>query len=128
MTLENIIKGTAIVAIIVLIFIAKVALDKATAAENRAAEARRALDACEQIAGTLQAARRTDQITTAAMEKKQHETAEKMADIRRYSCHVDDDSRLDDRLRELAREAYRVAVCTGTDDPHVQTADRPGEP
>lgn len=128
MTLESIIKGAAILAIFVLIFIAKIALDKAKAAEGREAEARRALASCEQIADTLQAARQADQITTAAMEKKQHDTAEKMADIRRDSCHVDDDSRLDERLRELAREAYRVALCSGTDDPSVQTADRPGKP
>lgn len=128
MTLESIIKGAAILAVLVLVFTAKIALDKARAAEGREAEARRALAACEQIADTLQAARQADQITTAAMEKKQHDTAEKMADIRRDSCHVDDGSRLDDKLRELAREAYRVAVCTGTDDPRVQAADRPGKP
>lgn len=128
MTLESIIKSAAILAIFVLVFIAKIALDKAKAAEGRETEARRALAACEQIADTLQAARQTDQLTTAAMEKKQNDAAEKMADIRLDSCHVDDNSRLDDRLRELAREAYRVAVCTGTDDPSVQTADRPGKP
>lgn len=101
-------------ALLVIVSIAAVrtATRKAEAAKQAEAQAWADLAACLERERQAVKARTIDIQTTRDMEIKQHESTEKFNEIRSDSCHIDDDARLDQRVRELAIEAYRVAICT----------------
>lgn len=84
----------------------------AEAAKQAEAQAQADLAACLERERQAAKARATDIQTIRDMEIKQHEATAKFNEIRSDSCHIDDDARLDQRVRELAIDAYRVAICT----------------
>ena len=105
--------------VIVSVAAARTAAHKADAASARAEAAKQAeaqtradLAACLERERQADKARTIETQTIRDMETKQHETAIKFSEIRRDSCHIDDDARLDQRVRELAIDAYRVAICS----------------
>lgn len=124
--------------VIVSVAVARTATHKAEAANARAEAARQAeaqaqadLAACLERERQTAKARTIETQTTRDMEIKQYEAALKFNEIRRDSCHIDDDARLDQRVRELAIDAYRVAICTestAANDPQVPAAAGPGTP
>jgi biopolymer transport protein ExbD len=124
--------------VIVSIAAARTATHKAEAADARAEAAKQAeaqaqadLAACLERERQAVKARTIDAQTTRYMEIKQDEAQAKFNEIRSDSCHIDDDARLDQRVRELAIEAYRVAICTepaAAYDPSVPATTRPGTP
>lgn len=85
---------------------------RAEAAKQAEAQAQADLAACLERERQTAMARTIETQTTRDMEIKQHEATAKFNEIRSDSCHIDDDARLDQRVRELAIEAYRVAICT----------------
>lgn len=85
---------------------------RAEAAKQAEAQAQADLAACLERERQAAKARAIDIQTTRDMEIKQHEATAKFNEIRSDSCHIDDDARLDQRVRELAIDAYRVAICT----------------
>lgn len=85
---------------------------RAEAARQAEAQAQADLAACLERERQTAKARAIDIQTTRDMEIKQHEAAAKFNEIRSDSCHIDDDARLDQRVRELAIDAYRIAICT----------------
>lgn len=98
---------------------------RAEAAKQAEAQAQADLAACLERERQAAKARTIDAQTTRDMEIKQHEAAAKFNEIRSDSCHIDDDARLDQRVRELAIDAYRVAICTdgaAANDPSVPAA------
>ena len=112
-----------IIALIALVIVSiaavRAATHKAEAASARAEDAKQAeaqaqadLAACLERERQAAKARTIDAQTTRDMEIKQHEATAKFNEIRSDSCHIDDDARLDQRVRELAIDAYRVAICT----------------
>lgn len=88
-------------------------------AESSAAELAQRV---EDLSAAALSAARADETATREMEARRDETISKLNEVREKSCHIDDDSRLDDRLRELIADAYRVAVCTETDAPPMPAA------
>lgn len=120
------------VVVIVSIAAARTATHKAEAADARAEAAKQAeaqaqtdLAACLEREKQTAKARAIETQTIRDMETKQHEATAKFNEIRRDSCHIDDDARLDQRVRELAIDAYRVAICresAAANDPSVSTA------
>lgn len=118
--------------VIVSVAAARTATHKAEAASARAEAAKQAeaqaqadLAACLERERRAGKARTIETQTIRDMETKQHETSIKFNEIRRDSCHIDDDARLDQRVRELAIDAYRVAICTesaAANDPSVPAA------
>lgn len=110
-----------VLAFLVIVSIAAVrtATHKADAASARAEAARQAeaqaqadLAACLEREQQTAKARTIEAQTIRDLEIKQHEATAKFNEIRSDSCHIDDDARLDQRVRELAIDAYRVAICT----------------
>ena len=104
---------------------AKTEAAKAEAAKQAEAQAQADLAACLERERQADKARTIDTQTIRDMEIKQHEATAKFNEIRRDSCHIDDDARLDQRVRELAIDAYRVAICTesaAANDPSVSAA------
>lgn len=104
---------------------AEAASARAEAAEQAQAQAQADLAACLERERQAGKARTIETQTIRDMETKQHETDLKFSEIRRDSCHIDDDARLDQRVRELAIDAYRVAICTepaAANDPSVPAA------
>lgn len=91
---------------------AKTEAANAEAAKQAEAQAQADLAACLEREQQTAKARTIEAQTTRDMEVKQHEATAKFNEIRSDSCHIDDDSRLDQRVRELAIDAYRVAICT----------------
>lgn len=85
---------------------------RAEAAKQAEAQAQADLAACLEREQRAAKARTIETQTTRDMEIKQHEATAKFNEIRSDSCHIDDDARLDQRVRELAIDAYRVAICT----------------
>ncbi len=124
--------------VIVSVVAARTATHKADAANARAEAAKQAeaqtradLAACLERERQAGKARAIETQTIRDMETKQHETSLKFNEIRRDSCHIDDDARLDQRVRELAIDAYRVAICTesaAANDPSVPAAAGPRAP
>lgn len=84
----------------------------AEAAKQAEAQAQADLAACLERERQAAKARTIETQTIRDMEIKQHEATAKFNEIRSDSCHIDDDARLDQRVRELAIDAYRVAICT----------------
>jgi hypothetical protein len=85
---------------------------RAEAAKQAEAQAQADLAACLERERQTAKARTIETQTIRDMEIKQHEATAKFNEIRSDSCHIDDDARLDQRVRELAIDAYRVAICT----------------
>lgn len=130
MTTETAAKATAILAAASLIaaFVALLARGEAArerdAARTETERAREDLESCERTVAALRTAGEAERKAREITEAKKNAVAQKMETIRADSCHVDDGGgTLDARLRDLAVEAYRVAVCTATDGDGVQTAD-----
>lgn len=126
---ETAAKATAILAAASMIaaFVALLARSEAArerdAARTDAERAREELDSCERTVASLRTAGEAERKTREITEAKKNAVEQKMETIRADSCHVDDGGgTLDARLRDLAVEAYRVAVCTSTDGDGVQTA------
>lgn len=110
---------------------AEAASARAEAAKQAEAQARADLAACLEREQQTAKARTIESQTIRDMETKQHEAQAKFNEIRSDSCHIDDDARLDQRVRELAIEAYRVAICTestAADSATVPATTRPGTP
>lgn len=104
---------------------------RAEAAKQAEAQAQAELAACLERERQAAKARAIDIQTTRDMETKQHEATAKFNEIRSDSCHIDDNARLDQRVRELAIEAYRVAICTespAADSTTVPAAAGSGKP
>lgn len=104
---------------------------RAEAAKQAEAQAQADLAACLERERQAAKARTIETQTIRDMEIKQHESTAKFNEIRSDSCHIDDDARLDQRVRELAIDAYRVAICTesaAADSAAVPAAARPGTP
>lgn len=104
---------------------------RAEAAKQAEAQAQADLAACLERERQTAKARTIENQTIRDMEIKQHESTAKFNEIRSDSCHIDDDARLDQRVRELAIDAYRVAICTdgaAADSATVPAAARPGTP
>lgn len=104
---------------------------RAEAARQAEAQAQAELTACLERERQTAKARAIDIQTTRDMEIKQHDAAIKFNEIRSDSCHIDDDARLDQRVRELAIDAYRVAICTestAADSTTVPAATGSGKP
>lgn len=98
---------------------------RAEAAKHAQAQTRADLAACLERERQADKARAIETQTIRSMETQQHEATAKFNEIRRDSCHIDDDARLDQRVRELAIDAYRVAICTesaAANDPSVPAA------
>lgn len=91
---------------------AEAANTRAEAAKQAEAQAQADLAACLEREKQTAKARTIEAQTIRDMETKQHEAVAKFNEIRSDSCHIDDDARLDQRVRELAIDAYRVAICT----------------
>lgn len=91
---------------------AKTEAANAEAAKQAEAQARADLAVCLERERQAAKARTIEAQATRDMEIKQHEATAKFNEIRSDSCHIDDDARLDKRVRELAIDAYRVAICT----------------
>ena len=118
--------------VIISVAAARTATHKAEAASARAEAAKQVqaqtqadLAACLERERQADKARAIETQTIRDLENKQHETTAKFNEIRRDSCHIDDDARLDQRVRELAIDAYRVAICTesaAANDPSVSAA------
>lgn len=126
---ETTMKAAAIVAAASLIaaFVALLARSEAArerdAARTEAERAREDLNSCEMTVEALRTAGEAERKAREITEAKKNEVAQKMEAIRADSCRVDDGGgTLDARLRDLAVEAYRVAVCTSTDGDGVQNA------
>lgn len=85
---------------------------QAEAARQAETEARKALEDCQRAAQAISQARQIEAKTIQETEIKKDEATAQFNEIRINSCHVDDDARLDQRVRELAIDAYRVAICT----------------
>lgn len=104
---------------------------RAEAAKQAEAQAQSDLAACLERERQAAKARTIEIQTTRDMEIKQHEATAKFNEIRSDSCHIDDDAKLDQRVRELAIDAYRVAICTdgaAADSPSVPTTAGSGKP
>lgn len=104
---------------------------RAEAAKQAEAQAQADLAACLEREQRAAKARTIETQTIRDMETKQHEAQAKFNEIRSDSCHIDDDARLDQRVRELAIEAYRVAICTdgaAADSTKVPAATGSGNP
>lgn len=96
----------------------------ADAARTETERARKDLDSCERTVEALRTAGEAERKTREITEARKNAITQQMETIRADSCHIDDGGgTLDARLRDLAVEAYRVAVCTATDGDAVQTAD-----
>lgn len=95
---------------------------RAEAAEAEAAQLEKSLEDCQRASAVISQARETEVQGIRDKETAEHEAVAQFNEIRRDTCHSDDVVWLDDKLRELAVEAYRVAVCTGS------TADNPPMP
>ena len=92
------------------------------AARTETERAREDLDTCERTVETLRAASEAERKTREITEARKNAITQQIETIRADSCRVDDGGgTLDARLRDLAVEAYRVAVCTATDGHGVQT-------
>lgn len=85
---------------------------RAEAARKAEAQAQADLATCLDRERQTAKARAIETQTIQDMETKQHEATAKFNEIRSDSCHIDDAARLDQRVRELAIDAYRVAICT----------------
>lgn len=136
--LLTIISAAFIVVVVFSVCIARLAMQdakteaaNAEAAKQAEAQAQADLAACLERERLIAKARTIETQTTRDMEIKLHEAQAKFNEIRSYSCHIDDDARLDQRVRELAIDAYRVAICTdgaAANDPSVPAAARAGKP
>ena len=118
----------AAAASLIVAFVALLARSEAArerdAARTETERTREDLDTCERTVEALRTAGEAERKTREVTEARKNAVAQKMETIRADSCHVDDGGgALDARLRDLAVEAYRVAVCTATDGDAVQTAD-----
>lgn len=105
--------------VVVLIAAVRTATHKADSASARAEAAKQAeaqaqsdLSACLEREKQTAKARAIETQTTRDMEIKQHEAQAKFNEIRSDSCNLNDGAMLDQRVRELAIDAYRVAICT----------------
>lgn len=109
---------------------AEAAAVKAETAAAEAAQAQKSLEDCQRAAAVISQAREIEAQSIRDKETAENEAAAQFNEIRRDSCHSDDVVWLDDKLRELAVEAYRVAVCTGTpaDNPPMPAAARADAP
>lgn len=101
---------------------ADAATARADAAEAKSAQLEKSLEDCQRTSAVISQARETEVQGIRDKETAEDEAAAQFNEIRRDTCHSDDVVWLDDKLRELAIEAYRVAVCTGS------TADNPPMP
>lgn len=103
---------------------AEAAAAKAETAAAEAAQSQKSLEDCQRAAAVISQARETEMQGIRDKETAENEAAAQFNEIRRDTCHSDDVVWLDNKLRELAVEAYRVAVCagTGTDNPPMPTA------
>lgn len=129
-TLQKVIIAVAIVAAVICAIAAAIsraqadaATARAEAAEAKAAQLEKSLEDCQRASAVISQARETEVQGIRDKETAEHEATAQFNEIRRDSCHSDDVVWLDDKLRELAVEAYRVAVCagTGTDNPPMPT-------
>lgn len=135
--IQKIIMVVEIAAALACAIITAIACERREAAEARAdaAEARskalsESLEDCKRAAAVISQARETEVQGIRDKETAEHEATTLFNEIRRNTCHSDDVVWLDDKLRELAIEAYRVAVCTGTgtDNPPMPAATGAGAP
>ena len=133
-----IIGAAFIVVMVISVCLARIAMQdakteaaSAEAARQAEAQAQADLAACLERERQTAKARAIETETIREMEIKQDEAQAKFNEIRSDSCHIDDNARLDQRVRQLAIEAYRVAICTeptGANDPKVPAAAGSGTP
>lgn len=130
-TLQKVIIAAAIIAAVICAIAAAIsraqadaAAARAEAAEAEAAQLKKSLEDCQQASAVISQARETEVQGIRDKEIAENEAAAQFDEIRRDICYSDDVVWLDDKLRELAVEAYRVAVCTGagTDNPPMPAA------
>ena len=109
----------AILVVLVEGFVIRYQSDRLKDADLAITDANSKIDALEKRAAIADSSARIDWAITAAAEEKKAESNAKLNQLKKASCHIDDDDQLDERLRELIRDAYRVAICTETSDPSM---------
>lgn len=109
----------AILVVLVEGFVIRYKSDLLNDADRAITDANSKIAALEKRAAIADSSARIDWSLTAATEEKKAESNAKLNQLKEASCHIDDDDQLDERLRELIRDAYRVAICTEASDPSM---------